>query len=205
MRRRPAPERLPDGAHGADDLLGHRSGVAAAWIGPRRGRARPVRGDRSPRRAAAGASGGIWAAEGTIEDHFVQFTEGVVAQEELSPPQRAPRAACASSFCARRRRRPACSSSAAPTSCCTSSSCPMFAERPGPRPARGCRSSARCASSTPPTRADGRSATHTGMGLRSGSRRSSLSDPSSAINDGTSSARMIDASIRTASAAPASA
>jgi hypothetical protein len=43
------------------------------------------------------------------------------------------------------------------------------------------------------------------MGLRSGSRRSSLSDPSSAINDGTSSARMIDASIRTASAAPASA
>ena len=37
-------------------------------------------------------SGGLWVAEGTIHDHFVQFTEGVIAREELAPPERALRA-----------------------------------------------------------------------------------------------------------------
>jgi alpha-glucosidase (family GH31 glycosyl hydrolase) len=35
---------------------------------------------------------GVWAAEGTVQDHFVQFTEGVVAGEELAPHERATRA-----------------------------------------------------------------------------------------------------------------
>ena len=35
---------------------------------------------------------GAWVAEGTIHDHFIQFTEGVVAREELAPPERARRA-----------------------------------------------------------------------------------------------------------------
>jgi hypothetical protein len=34
-------------------------------------------------------SGGVWAAEGTVNDLFVQFTEGVVAAEDRSPPERA--------------------------------------------------------------------------------------------------------------------
>ncbi|MGZ4227455.1 MAG: TIM-barrel domain-containing protein [Solirubrobacteraceae bacterium] len=34
---------------------------------------------------------GVWVAEGTIHDHFIQFTEGVVAREELAPPERARR------------------------------------------------------------------------------------------------------------------
>ena len=37
-------------------------------------------------------SGGLWVADGTVHDHFVQFTEGVLAAEELSPPERAVRA-----------------------------------------------------------------------------------------------------------------
>jgi alpha-D-xyloside xylohydrolase len=37
-------------------------------------------------------AGGAWVADGTIHDHFVQFTEGVVAREELSPRERALRA-----------------------------------------------------------------------------------------------------------------
>jgi alpha-glucosidase (family GH31 glycosyl hydrolase) len=37
-------------------------------------------------------AGGIWVAEGAIEDNFVQWTEGVVAHEDLSPPERALRA-----------------------------------------------------------------------------------------------------------------
>jgi alpha-glucosidase (family GH31 glycosyl hydrolase) len=37
-------------------------------------------------------AGGLWVADGTIHDHFVQFTEGVVAREELSPAERAQRA-----------------------------------------------------------------------------------------------------------------
>jgi hypothetical protein len=37
-------------------------------------------------------AGGLWVADGTIYDHFVQFTEGVVAREELSPTERALRA-----------------------------------------------------------------------------------------------------------------
>src|SRR5258706_10810207 len=42
-------------------------------------------------------AGGIWVAEGTIEDKFVQWTEGVVAHEDLSPPERALRALPAAS------------------------------------------------------------------------------------------------------------
>ena len=34
---------------------------------------------------------GVWVAQGTIHDHFIQFTEGVVAREELAPPERARR------------------------------------------------------------------------------------------------------------------
>jgi alpha-glucosidase (family GH31 glycosyl hydrolase) len=34
-------------------------------------------------------SAGLWVAEGTIQDQFVQFTEGVIAREELSPHERA--------------------------------------------------------------------------------------------------------------------
>ncbi len=37
-------------------------------------------------------SAGVWVADGTIHDHFVQFTEGVVAREERSPAERALRA-----------------------------------------------------------------------------------------------------------------
>ncbi len=32
---------------------------------------------------------GAWVAEGTVHDHFIQLTEGVVAGEELAPPERA--------------------------------------------------------------------------------------------------------------------
>src|ERR1700760_1532799 len=32
---------------------------------------------------------GAWVADGTVHDHFIQLTEGVVAREELSPPERA--------------------------------------------------------------------------------------------------------------------
>jgi alpha-glucosidase (family GH31 glycosyl hydrolase) len=32
---------------------------------------------------------GAWVAEGTVHDHFIQLTEGVVAAEELAPPERA--------------------------------------------------------------------------------------------------------------------
>jgi alpha-glucosidase (family GH31 glycosyl hydrolase) len=35
---------------------------------------------------------GLWVVEGTIHDHFIQFTEGVVAREELAPRERAIRA-----------------------------------------------------------------------------------------------------------------
>lgn len=34
-------------------------------------------------------SGSLWAADGTVHDHFIQFTEGVVAHEELAPVERA--------------------------------------------------------------------------------------------------------------------
>src|ERR1700750_2684262 len=34
---------------------------------------------------------GVWVAQGTVHDHFIQFTEGVVAREELAPPERARR------------------------------------------------------------------------------------------------------------------
>jgi alpha-glucosidase (family GH31 glycosyl hydrolase) len=37
-------------------------------------------------------SGGAWVADGTVHDHFVQFTEGVVPREELAPAERAVRA-----------------------------------------------------------------------------------------------------------------
>jgi alpha-glucosidase (family GH31 glycosyl hydrolase) len=37
-------------------------------------------------------AGGAWVAEGTVHDHFVQFTEGVVAREQLAPAERALRA-----------------------------------------------------------------------------------------------------------------
>jgi hypothetical protein len=35
---------------------------------------------------------GAWVAEGTVHDHFIQITEGVVAREELAPAERAPTA-----------------------------------------------------------------------------------------------------------------
>jgi alpha-glucosidase (family GH31 glycosyl hydrolase) len=41
--------------------------------------------------------GGAWVADGTIHDHFIQFTEGVVAREELAPVERAIRARVAES------------------------------------------------------------------------------------------------------------
>jgi alpha-glucosidase (family GH31 glycosyl hydrolase) len=34
-------------------------------------------------------SGGAWVADGTIRDQFLQFTEGVIAQEQRAPAQRA--------------------------------------------------------------------------------------------------------------------
>ena len=46
---------------------------------------RPLRADRPPRRAALVRSLGAWVAEGTVHDHFIQLTEGVVAREELAP------------------------------------------------------------------------------------------------------------------------
>jgi alpha-glucosidase (family GH31 glycosyl hydrolase) len=45
---------------------------------------------RAGRRLLRNAS--AWVAEGTVHDHFVQFTEGVVAAEELAPRERAVRA-----------------------------------------------------------------------------------------------------------------
>lgn len=45
---------------------------------------------RAGRRLLRNAS--AWVAEGTVHDHFVQFTEGVVASEELAPRERAVRA-----------------------------------------------------------------------------------------------------------------
>jgi hypothetical protein len=41
---------------------------------------------RGERRALR--SMGAWVADGTVHDHFIQFTEGVVAREELSVPER---------------------------------------------------------------------------------------------------------------------
>src|SRR5579863_158929 len=35
---------------------------------------------------------GAWVADGAVNDHFIQFTEGVVASEDLSPHERAVRA-----------------------------------------------------------------------------------------------------------------
>ena len=35
---------------------------------------------------------GAWVADGTVNDHFIQFTEGVVADEDLAPHERATRA-----------------------------------------------------------------------------------------------------------------
>jgi alpha-glucosidase (family GH31 glycosyl hydrolase) len=40
-------------------------------------------------------AGGVWAGEGTVHDHFVQFTEGVVPHEERAPAERAVRATLA--------------------------------------------------------------------------------------------------------------
>jgi alpha-glucosidase (family GH31 glycosyl hydrolase) len=42
-------------------------------------------------------AGGLWVADGEIHDHFVQFTEGVVAREERAPSERAQRASITSS------------------------------------------------------------------------------------------------------------
>ena len=36
-------------------------------------------------------AGGVWVADGIVHDHFVQFTEGVVAGEELTPSEPARR------------------------------------------------------------------------------------------------------------------
>lgn len=49
---------------------------------------------RSGRRLVG--SGGLWVADGTIRDHFIQFTEGVVAHEECSPPEHGLRASVGS-------------------------------------------------------------------------------------------------------------
>jgi alpha-glucosidase (family GH31 glycosyl hydrolase) len=38
-------------------------------------------------------SAGAWVADGTVNDHFVQFTEGVIPHEDLAPTERAARAA----------------------------------------------------------------------------------------------------------------
>jgi hypothetical protein len=38
------------------------------------------------------SSCGLWVADGEIRDHFVRFTEGVLASEQRSPPERALRA-----------------------------------------------------------------------------------------------------------------
>ena len=35
---------------------------------------------------------GVWVAEGTVNDEFISFTEGVIAHEELAPHERAQRA-----------------------------------------------------------------------------------------------------------------
>jgi alpha-glucosidase (family GH31 glycosyl hydrolase) len=43
-------------------------------------------------------SGSLWVADGTVHDHFIQFTEGVVAREELAPVERAYRADVLDSF-----------------------------------------------------------------------------------------------------------
>ena len=32
---------------------------------------------------------GAWVADGTVHDHFIQLTEGVVAREKLAPVERA--------------------------------------------------------------------------------------------------------------------
>jgi len=45
---------------------------------------------RSGRRLLRNA--GAWVAEGTVQDHFVQFTEGVIPAEDLAPHERASRA-----------------------------------------------------------------------------------------------------------------
>ncbi len=45
---------------------------------------------RSGRRLLRNA--GAWVAEGTVQDHFVQFTEGVIGLEDLAPHERASRA-----------------------------------------------------------------------------------------------------------------
>jgi alpha-glucosidase (family GH31 glycosyl hydrolase) len=37
-------------------------------------------------------AGGVWVADGTSHDHFVQMTEGVIPNEQLGPPERAQRA-----------------------------------------------------------------------------------------------------------------
>jgi alpha-glucosidase (family GH31 glycosyl hydrolase) len=37
-------------------------------------------------------AGGVWVADGTVKDNFVQYTEGVLAYEELSPLEHAQRA-----------------------------------------------------------------------------------------------------------------
>ena len=41
-------------------------------------------------------SGGAWVADGTIRDHFIQLTEGVLAREERSPPSHGLRASITS-------------------------------------------------------------------------------------------------------------
>ncbi len=38
-------------------------------------------------------NGSAWVADGTVNDHFIQFTEGVVADEDLAPHERVLRAA----------------------------------------------------------------------------------------------------------------
>jgi len=48
---------------------------------------------RAGRRLLRG--GGVWAVDGTIHDHFVLFTEGVLPREEHAPVERAVRAALA--------------------------------------------------------------------------------------------------------------
>ena len=76
-----------------------RAGCARARRPASRSRAAPVLVDGPPLRTAAPRrfgrrllrAGGVWVADGAVHDHFVQFTEGVVAGEELSPAEPARR------------------------------------------------------------------------------------------------------------------
>jgi len=76
---------MPDAAATPDLTLQQGKLSAEIWLRPFSFTIR-----RSGRRMLRNAS--AWVADGTVNDHFVQFTEGVVASEELAPHERAMRA-----------------------------------------------------------------------------------------------------------------